>query len=422
MTKLIHAFTLTLLLTLMANATTSPRAQKRLTLNERDLDSFNYKVGDLYYTPSVRAKVGYDSNSNSSTTSDKDNGYYAETSLGFDFFNQPFRGLTLDTNFVIGYREGFGNNNDSGLVLGSDNGNATLGFDYDLSDKVTLSLVNEASVGMDKIADARDNENSDARQFWDNDLSLLIRREITEDTGISVKAGFESRKDLKNNSPTEEYDESYFGLTLDHIVNAKLAVDPFFNYSKREWGEDKFNNNYDKTEFGISAKYFFNDRLITDFTIAYQEFDFEQDAILKSKASSKSDGLVGSFILTYIATEKLTHSIRTSYDNDPTTVAVSNITKTVNVAYNTNYTVNERLLLSASFDWLHGEDQGNTNAGYEETYDIYMPSVGATYKFTPRQSIEFKCSYQNKTASNDSTNKAEEYERTNVFVNYTYTF
>ncbi|WDE98055.1 hypothetical protein PQO03_19745 [Lentisphaera profundi] len=411
------------IMTLTMNADVTPRAQKRLIQQEVSLESFNYKFGDLYYTPTFYTGLGYDSNSNNSTTSDKDNGYYTETALGLDFFNQPFRGLTLDTNFIIGYREGFGNNRNSGLILGSENGNATIGFDYDLNEKTTLTFVNSASIGMDKISDARDNQNSDSRQYWDNDLGVQIHREITDDTGIAVKIGIETRRDLKDNSPEEEYDETYFGLTLDHIVNSKLSINPYFNYGERDWKDDTRNNDADITEFGFTSNYIISDQINLSLDLAYQELDFDNTAILKSKSSSKQDGFAGGFILSHIATEKFTHSIRGSFNNQATTVAISNVSEETQLGYSSVYLVNEKLSFSASFDWLHGEDQGNTANSFEETYDIYMPALGAKYNFTERQSIDIKCEYQNKTSDAKSFNgNANEYERTNIFINYTYIF
>lgn len=405
------------------SASTSPYAQKRIEFTERNVELYNYKLGNLYYTPRISAGFGYDSNSNSSTTSDKDNGYYTSTALSLDLFNQPFQGLTLDTNFTLGYREAFGNNGTSGLILGSDQGDATVGFDYDLNERTTLSFENKASVGIEKLSDAREDENSESHQYWDNDLGVQIHREITADTGISIKTGLQSRRDLKNNADEEEYDENYLGLTLNHAINSQLTLNPFFNYSERDWKESRANNDVDITTYGLSTDYLINDQVNLNFTIAYQELDFDNSAILKRYSSRSTNGFIGSFILSHIATEKFTHSLRGSFNNRPTTIEFSNVSEETQLGYSAVYTVNEKLSLSASFDWIHGEDLGNTPSQLEETYDIYMPAVGARYKFTPRQMIELKCAYQNKTSnSEDLSGNANEYERANIFVNYTYSF
>jgi len=409
-----------LLLSLGASAGTA-NAQKRLRTSEMNLEEFNYKLGNIYYTPSFKAAFGYDSNSNNSTSSDKDNGYYSEAALGLDFFYEPFRGLRLDTDFYIGYREAFGNNGTSGLILGSDNGDATFGFDYDISEKTTFSIENRATVGMEKIADARTNENSDSRQFWDNDLGTQIHRDITDDTGIAFKLGYRTRRDLKDNSPTEEYDESYFGITLDHSVNAKLSLNPFFNYEDREWTENDFNNDVETLEYGIQAEYLISDQVNLNLTVAYKELDFDDTAILASRSDSKEDGFVGSFSVTHTATEKFSHTVSGSFDTAPTTVAIANASDEMQLGYSANYTVNEKLSVSAGFDMFRGEDQGNTRI--DETYYIYTPSVGAAYKITPRQTLDFKCSYQHKDSDQaDGVGNANEYERTTVDFNYTYTF
>ena len=87
---------------------------------------------------------------------------------------------------------------------------------------------------MDKISDIRENENDNSQQIWDNNFGLQIHREITDDTGVALKTGIRTRRDLKDNSVNEEYDETYVGISIDHQVNDRLSITPYFNYEDRD--------------------------------------------------------------------------------------------------------------------------------------------------------------------------------------------
>ena len=409
-----------------ALANSSPNAQKRIKLNEIEKESFNHKVGELYYTPYFKAATGYDTNSNRSYN-DKEEGAYTEASLGAKLYTQLFSGLTLDTDFEVGYRETFGSNDNSGLILGSDSGAATLGFDYDLNEKTTLSLYNRATIGIDKIADVRDNENSDSQQMWDNDLGLQIHREITQDTGIAAAIGLVTRRDLKDNSPEEEYDETYFGLTLDHQVSGKLTLSPFFNYNDREWANSGYNNDVETVELGIGTDFLVSDQVNLNFTVAYFEMDFDNNvdksitSIGFGEPSDKEDGVNFAFTIAHFATEQFQHNFRAEYGTRATTVEYANASEETLFGYNAAYEVNDKLSFTGGVTWFMGEDQGNGNSGGED-YDIYLVELGTAYKLTERQELGLKYSYEEKTSDVDVAGIDAEYDRHLIELNYTYTF
>ena len=140
-------------------------AKKRTIKSELDVESFSKKVSKVYLNPYIKGEVGFDSNSNRATNSDKEDGPYAQALIGSDIYTKPFTALTLNTNFEIGYREAFSDNNTSGLLLSSDKGAAEFGFDYELNDKTMISLINEATITLDSLENTNENENSDGQHI-----------------------------------------------------------------------------------------------------------------------------------------------------------------------------------------------------------------------------------------------------------------
>ncbi|MDD7983525.1 hypothetical protein PQO01_01000 [Lentisphaera marina] len=405
-----------------ALAQNQPNAQKRVKLNELNKESFSHKVGELYYSPYFKAKTGYDTNSNRGYQNEEE-GAYTEASLGAKIHHQLFSGLTLDTDFEIGYRETFGSNDNSGLILGSDSGNAKLGFDFDLSEKMTLSLYNNASIGVDKLADVRDNANSQSQQLWDNDLGLQLHREITDDTGIAAAVGLKTRRDLKDNSPQEEYDETYFGLTLDHQASGRLKLSPFFNYNDREW--EQGSNDVETIELGLSTDFLVSDQVNLNFTVAYFEMDFDNNVDKGvgtfGEPSDKEDGVNFGFTISHFATEQFQHTFRVEHETRATTVEYANASEETLFAYNAAYQANEKLRFTGGVTWFMGEDQGNGNGGGED-YDIYLVELGTSYKLTERQEVGLKYSYEEKTSDVDVAGIDAEYDRHLIELNYTYNF
>lgn len=424
--KQIISFSFLVSLPLMA---IEPRmnAEKRVDLNELDLENYNYKVGDLYYTPSFRASLGYDDNSSYSTNSDKDNGAYTETALSLNLYRQFFPGFKINTDFEVGYRETFGNNSDDGLILnGSSGGLSEIAFDFDINEKMTFSLFNQAGVGVQQISDNRDNQNSQTERFWDNDLGALLHREITEDTGISLAGGIRSRRDIENSdNGSKEFDQYYTGLTLDHQLNARVSINPFINYSSQQWVDG--NNDVDETIVGLSSDILITDRISLNLVGGYQYQEYSgskknyTDVNGTYVLDDTEENFTGSFTLNHIVTDKFMHGINGSYGMRPTTISNANASEEYQLGYSAQYQINEKLTFSGSFNWLRGEDQASDGRG--ETYDVYQPNATLLYKISARQDINFKCSYTNKTSdAKDFSGNSNEYEATELSVNYIYRF
>ncbi|EDM25491.1 hypothetical protein LNTAR_25520 [Lentisphaera araneosa HTCC2155] len=397
-----------------AFASTKAKATKRVKKTDIEVENFSKKAGNIYYSPYIKSALGYDTNSNRATSGNKENGAFAEALIGTDFFMQPFTGLTLNTNFEIGYREAFEDNRTSGLILGSDSGMAELGLDYDLNDKTTFSLVNEASVQIDNLEDARDNQDSNSQQFWNNNLFFQVQREITEDTGITAKAGLETKRDLKDESLGQEYDTTYLGVTLDHQLNGKTVISPFLNYSDKEWKAGE-SNDAETTEFGLQATYMLSDQINVSGFVSYFDMEFEDD-VAKAGADDEEDGLNYGLTLNHTVTEKLYHSISLKKDTRASSIGNANASDEISANYNLYYTINQDLKVNTGVRWFNGEDQ--TASGVKgEDYDIYSYTLGSTYNLTAKQSIDLSYNYEDKQSNLDT-----EYDRHFIQLGYTYKF
>lgn len=411
---------------------TGPVAQKRLKLTDLDKEGYSHKVGDLYYTPQFRAGVGYQENSNRAVkNTNEDDGFFSEVALNLDLHKDIFNGLTLTTDFEIGYKQGFQDNEKDGFLLSAGSGAASeIGFDHDLNEKTTLSLVNYASVGIDRIETARDNAGSDDLHLWQNNISLQVHREITDDTGFGVRVGYETTRDLENNNPDKEFDEVQFGLTLDHQASARILLSPYFNYYEREWEEAS--NDSETYELGLSTDILVSDQVDLNIRVAYYEKEYDSKidkknfyqtpmGLMSNEASRSEEGFNFGLTFNHIATEKFTHSLELAKEMMDTTVISANATEVVSVSYNARYEINEKLSVMGSFSWLNGEDQVDLG----EEFDIYKPSFSVMYDFTPRQSIKFTYSYEDKNSDRDDADGKvfdNEYETSLYSIDYTYSF
>ena len=380
--------------------------KKKTTFN---LIDYNYNLGDVYLDAAYRLKLGNDDNASSSQdSSTRTEGFYYENALKMKVFADFSDSFKIDTDFVVGFRNWVSGNNDDYLILQS-NGD-TLAFDWDLSEKTRLSLVERARVNVYEVQDTQANQGSKNLQMFKNDVGLQLFTHINEESSYGIKFGRRDVKSMNGDFENRERFENYVGLKYNAQISPKTKVSPYYNYQTYSW---KKNGNNDAKEWqaGLEIEHKASKTMLVTIYLGWQEMIFD---VKNQTVNDSGRGLEGGVKLAHQISETLSHNISAKSTRRISTSSSVNFADDFNLTYGVKKQFNSKFDGALNLNWFHSED----HIGGGEKYNVYVPSVNIGYQATAKSRFDFNFRYTEKRSDRQNA----EYDRSQVYLMYTFNF
>ncbi|MCM8537259.1 MAG: hypothetical protein NE334_15070 [Lentisphaeraceae bacterium] len=380
---------------------------QRLAKGDKDLERYNLKLGELFVDSSYKMTLGYDDNSNtSSSSSNREEGFYVINGMDLGFYAPISEDFIIDTDFFIGYKNWLSGNNTDGLIVDVNSGD-TLAFDWRVNEKTTISLVDRLQIGVQEIEESSEDENSDEQRILKNDLGLQLFQELNEQSSYGIKAGLNMVKSLNDKFEERERDETYIGAEFNQKVGSKLTLSPYFVFREYDFDKD-INNDAEEWQLGLTLKGDLSENLYAQLSLGWQQLDFDGNL-----EDDKEGGLEGSLLINQQLSEDLDHSLYIRHNKRVSQSAGVNFSKDWLFSYNFGCQVSSSLILTPKLTYFVSEDKVSDG----EEYDVLMPGLSLAYKISEILSFELDYLYSEKNSDTDS-----EYDRTEVFMSFIYDF
>ncbi|MCM8532835.1 MAG: hypothetical protein NE330_16830, partial [Lentisphaeraceae bacterium] len=281
---------------------------ERLPKGEEDLSAYNIKAGDVFIDAAYKMTLGYDDNSNASSTSEsKEEGAYIINGMQLGFYAPISEGFTIDTDAFIGYKTWTSGNNNDGMIVDFGSGD-TLGFDWRINERTTLSLVDRLKVGIQEIEESSEDEGSNEQYLLKNDLGLQFFQQLSEESSYGLKVGINTIRTLNDDFEERERDDQYFGLEFNQQIGQKLTISPYAVVREYDFVED-INNDADEWQAGLGFTYLASETLQAKLVLGWQDLEFDGDT-----EEDDDSGLEGSLYLEQQLSESMQHSFFVRYN------------------------------------------------------------------------------------------------------------
>lgn len=380
---------------------------ERLPKGEEDLSTYNIKAGDVFIDAAYKMTLGYDDNSTASATGDaREEGAYLINGMQLGFYAPISEDFAIDTDAFIGYKTWTSGNNNDGMIVDFGSGD-TLGFDWRINERTTLSLVDRLKIGVQEIEESAEDEGSNEQYMLKNDLGLQFFQYLSEESSYGLKAGINTIRSLNDDFEERERYDHYFGLEFNQKLGQKLTVSPYAVIREYDFDQD-INNDADEWQAGLGLTYLASETLQAKLVLGWQDLDFDGNT-----EEDDDSGLEGSLNLLQQLNDSTNHSLLVRYNRRVSQSSDVNFSKDWLINYQLGLAVNSKLTISPNVAWFISEDEKPNG----EEYDLLMPGINVSYTLSEKLTVDFNYKYTDK-----SSNTNLEYDRKEAFVSLTYDF